>query len=205
MEKNIKKFSDVSCETIRLLEKYQSLVKKWTKVINLISKNSTGDIWRRHIIDSAQIYFMAPKNKGKWLDLGSGGGFPGIVIASIAKQLNPELVTVLVESDKRKSAFLRIASEELSLNTIVLDDRIEKILPQRADVVSARAFGNLKRLFSLSLRHLHPEGVCLFQKGKTWKQEIMEAEIDWNFRYETIKSCTKEEAIVLKVENLGRG
>ncbi|MBT3710487.1 MAG: 16S rRNA (guanine(527)-N(7))-methyltransferase RsmG, partial [Gammaproteobacteria bacterium] len=145
---------NVSRETIEALEHFAALIEKWTVKINLISKASLADLWDRHILDSAQLLKICPRNIQNWLDLGSGGGLPGVVVAILAKELIPKLTMTLVESDKRKSVFLRTAIRELELNAKVLNARIEKTAPLQADVISARALAELDVLLALAEPHL---------------------------------------------------
>lgn len=194
---------NVSRETLERLEAYMRLVEKWTVKINLISKASIPHIWNRHIRDSAQIYNLAPPCKN-WLDLGSGGGFPGIVVAIIAAEKSPDTKVTLVESDQRKCAFLRSALRELSLVGSVISERIETLHPQNADVLSARALADLDGLLSFSDRHLSPAGVGIFPKGENWRKEHSAAQERWSYRCEAITSITNPAAAVLKIEDIRR-
>ena len=109
----------VSRETLQRLYSYEMMVSRWNSTINLVSKASLKGLWDRHIVDSSQIYSCAQPEAGLWLDLGSGGGFPGVVIAIIAKELSPKLEIVLVESDTRKCIFLRSVMRELGIGARV--------------------------------------------------------------------------------------
>ena len=135
---------DVSRETFEKLKAFAELVRKWNPKINLVSKDSLNDLWSRHILDSVQIFELVP-GPGKWVDLGSGGGFPGIVI-SILNQEERNFDVVMVESDQRKSAFLRTAIRELDLAAKVKTERIEELECLEADVLSARALADLTKL-----------------------------------------------------------
>tara|TARA_R110002073_G_scaffold125585_2_gene270154 strand:- start:122 stop:754 length:633 start_codon:yes stop_codon:yes gene_type:complete len=194
----------VSRETMDKLRAFEQLVKKWTKGINLVSKATVDHLWERHIIDSAQIYTIAPSIWQRWADLGSGGGFPGIVIAVIAQEKNPQAQVVLVESDQRKAAFLRTAARELDLPSQVICSRIEAIEQLNADVVSARALADLSQLLSLSVRHLRPQGCAIFPKGARATDEIAIARLDWHFALEEIQSITEQQARILKIEGISR-
>ena len=114
-------FSDlnVSRETYDALKAYQRLLEKWTTRINLISKSTHEDVWVRHICDSAQVMGLASKHAAHWIDIGSWGGLPGLVVAILAKELNPKLRVTLIESDQRKAVFLRTVVRELQLNAMV--------------------------------------------------------------------------------------
>ena len=195
---------NVSRETIEGLEHFAALIEKWTAKINLISKGSLSDLWDRHILDSAQLLKICPRNIHNWLDLGSGGGLPGVVVAILAKELIPMLTMTMVESDKRKSVFLRTAIRELDLNATVLNARIEKLPPERADVISARALAELDVLLALAEPHLTKNTVCLFQKGEKWEKELSKAQQSWSFQCDITKSKTQSGAIILKLGEVTR-
>ena len=195
---------NVSRETIEALEHFAALIEKWTVKINLISKASLVDLWDRHILDSAQLLKICPRNIQNWLDLGSGGGLPGVVVAILAKELIPSLNMTLVESDKRKSVFLRTAIRELELNATVLNARIEKTAPLQADVISARALAELDVLLALAEPHLTKNTICLFQKGENWQKELSKAQQSWSFHCDITKSETQSGAIILKLGEVGR-
>lgn len=146
---------NVSRETFEELRAYRSLVRRWTPAINLVSKASVDDLWQRHIADSAQVFAATGAESAQsWVDLGSGGGFPGLVVAVLAKELRPDLRVTLVESDLRKATFLRQAAQALSLSVTVHSVRIESLAPQNADVLSARALAPLSDLLAHAERHL---------------------------------------------------
>lgn len=193
---------DVSRETIQNLEHFAALVTKWTPKINLIAKGSVLDIWDRHIIDSVQLYRFAPKAYEKWADLGSGGGFPGIILAILAKEKQPNAHFTLIESDQRKSTFLRTAARELRLSITVIAERIEQTAPLGADVVSARALAPLPSLLPLVGRHMRDGGICLLHKGKQAAQEVADAKNDWSFDLEDHASMTDPEARLLVIQRI---
>ena len=195
---------NVSRETIEALEHFAALIEKWTAKINLISKASLPDLWSRHILDSAQLIKICPRHIQNWLDLGSGGGLPGVVVAILAKELIPTLSMTMVESDKRKSVFLRTAIRELDLNAAVLNARIEKLDPVQADVISARALAELDVLLALAEPHFGKNTVCLFQKGENWQKELSKAQQSWSFQCDITKSETQPGAIILKLGEVSR-
>lgn len=196
--------ADVSRETRERLQHLAELVEKWTQRINLVSRSSLKDLWTRHIEDSLQVFNHAPRNALSWADLGSGGGFPGLVVAVAAKSTASDLIVTLIESDQRKAAFLRTAIREIDLNATVLASRIEATQPQNADVVSARALADLPTLLGHFVRHAKPTGTGLFLKGRSWKKELMQAREQWSFQAEPIKSKTESEAVILKVKEVAR-
>lgn len=192
----------VSRETLERLELYAELLRKWNPKINLVSKNTLDDLWTRHIIDSAQIFALGDPKAKSWVDLGSGGGFPGMVVAILAAELAPQMTVTLVESDQRKCAFLRTVSRETGVKTTILAKRIELIEPLGAEVLSARALADLDALLGFADHHLGARGICLFPKGLTWKKELEKARDSWRFSSEAIKSETAENAVVLRINEI---
>lgn len=193
---------NVSRETIQDLEAFAALVTKWTPKINLIAKGSVVDVWNRHVLDSVQLYRFAPEFFASWVDLGSGGGFPGIVMAIIARKKQPDAQFTLIESDQRKAVFLRTAARELKLPVTVIADRIESAAAQGADVVSARALASLSSLLPLASMHVRDGGVCLLHKGKQAAQEVAEAKENWSFDLEDHASFTDPEARLLVIQRI---
>ena len=195
---------DVSRETMERLEHYFALLNKWNPSINLVAKSTLEDAWDRHFIDSAQIYRHAPQSWQVWADFGSGGGFPGAVVAILAAEKNPTGRVVLVESDRRKATFLRTVMREAGVKADVHADRIEALEPIGADVISARALAELTDLLEFSAKHGKSGTTCLFPKGQSWKKELQAAQESWSFTYDAIKSETNPNAIILKVGDLQR-
>lgn len=193
---------DVSRETLDQLHRLVALLAKWNPVINLVSKSSLNAAWPRHIQDSAQLFALAPMTAEVWADLGSGGGFPGLVIAVLAKELRPQMVVHLVESDQRKATFLRQAVSALGVNAKVHAERIEKVPPIGADIVSARALATLDSLCGFAHHHLADGGTALFPKGANHTAEIPEAQKHWTMHLTPVPSKTEPGAVVLKIEGL---
>jgi len=195
---------NVSRETTARLNAFEALVRKWNPTINLISKGSLQDIRARHICDSAQLFDLAPGGARHWVDLGSGGGFPGVVIAILMAEANPDGRVTLVESDQRKSAFLQTALRVTSVNGVVISKRIEELAPMEADVLSARALGDLGKLLPFAARHLKPGGTALFPKGKTWKAEIDSVKSQWNFEHRVDMNDLEPDAAILSIQGVSR-
>lgn len=191
----------VSRETMRLLKAYVLLVEKWTPKVNLVSKASVEDIWERHIADSLQVAELVDAS-GPWADLGSGGGFPGLVVAIQRAATHPDSEVTLVESDQRKAVFLRTVARELSLNTRVLASRIEACAPLQATTLSARALAPLTKLLEYAAVHLAPNGSAVFPKGASWKDELQIACQDWSFDHEVVMSRTNPEAAILVIKDV---
>jgi len=195
---------DVSRETLERLHVFAALAQKWTRRINLVSRNDAAHLWQRHIIDSAQIWPLRPEGIGHWVDLGAGGGFPGMVLAIIGSgDADPPRFT-LIESDMRKAAFLVTAARETGCPVTVIAERIENAPPQRADVVSARALAPLDTLLGWAERHVTTEGTCIFPKGRSWRTELSEAAENWRLDHEIIPSITNRDSVVLKIKGFSR-
>lgn len=193
---------NVSRETVERLELFEELVARWTTKINLISKATSGDIWNRHIVDSAQIYHLAPMRFTHWADFGSGGGFPAVVVAAMAAEFNPDARITMLESDQRKSVFLRTAVRELGLNAEVISKRIDEVSPLEADVISARALASLSKLLLFADLHLSDGGICIFPKGRGAEDEIVDARQDWRFELRQTQSITDSSARILTIKEL---
>ncbi|MEO9779530.1 MAG: 16S rRNA (guanine(527)-N(7))-methyltransferase RsmG [Sedimentitalea sp.] len=194
---------NVSRETLDRLKTFADLVQKWNPRINLVSRSSLDNLWSRHIVDSIQV-FEASNKSGHWVDLGSGGGFPGVVVAILAAGECPDMQVTLIESDQRKCAFLRTAVRETGVQCRVFSKRIEAVETQEADILSARALTNLSGLLEFAERHLSTGGIALFPKGVTWQKEVAEAQQRWRFEFEPIESSTEAGAVILKVKGMSR-
>ncbi|SOC06538.1 16S rRNA (guanine(527)-N(7))-methyltransferase RsmG [Rhodobacter maris] len=195
---------NVSRETLDRLSALEALLQKWNPAINLVSAATLTEVWTRHFLDSAQLFDCIAGEVAHWADLGSGGGFPGLVVGVLAREKRPEMHLTLVESDKRKSAFLLNAARELGLKAVVRAERIEKVPPLGADVLSARALAPLPKLLEFAALHLSPGGIALFPKGERWKEEVALAEASWSFTCEPRESLTDPQAVVLKIRGLER-
>ena len=187
----------VSRETRDRLEALVNTLGRWQKAINLVGKATLGEVWIRHVLDSAQLLPLIPKEARTLVDLGSGGGFPGLVLAAV----RPDLDVILVESDARKGAFLGEAARRMELprQPTVVVSRIETAPTRAADVITARALAPLGQLLAWSAPHRSPEAICLFHKGKNWQAEVTEAMKDWDIRYQSFASVTDRDAVLLRV------
>ncbi len=192
---------NVSRETLDRLRAYEALVLKWSQKINLVSRGTLADTWERHIVDSLQVIELAPKS-GKWVDLGSGGGFPGIVAAICAMEADRDHDVTLVESDARKSAFLRTALREIGIEGTVITDRIESVPGQGADILTARALTSLDGLLGFAKQHMAERGIALFPKGATWQKEVEAAKEHWDFEAKMHPSTTHPDAVVLEISEV---
>lgn len=190
---------DVSRETMDRLQVFAGLLAKWTKSINLIAPTTVTDIWNRHIVDSAQILHHAPKEWAHWVDLGSGGGLPGLVVAIM---MAPEQHMTLIESDTRKSLFLKTVKRELDLNVTVMTDRIDQTSTTNADILSARALAPLIELLPFTQTHLSPNGTALFPKGRRYQEELDHALKTWQFDVKIHPSQTDPDARILQLSRI---
>ncbi len=189
----------VSRETLDRLTAYADLLRRWQRAINLVGRATMPDLWRRHMYDSAQLLPLAAADRGPWLDLGSGAGFPGLVLAIMgARDVH------LVESDARKAAFLRevarITGTAISLHVA----RIEEVAPFPAAVVTARALAPLPRLLDLAAPFFASDTVVLFPKGQDVEIELTEAAKCWNMRVERQPSLTDPSGVLLRLTEVSR-
>lgn len=188
---------DVSRETRDRLEAMVLTLGRWQKAINLVGKATLEDVWTRHILDSAQAAPLVPQEAKSLTDLGSGGGFPGLVLAA----LRPDLDITLIESDARKGAYLMEAGRRMELPKPpkVVIGRIEAVAPAQADVVTARALAPLKQLLLWAAPHRNDPAICLFHKGKGWQAELTEAGRDWEIEAQPFSSVTDRDAVLLRL------
>lgn len=182
------------------LRQYLSLLEKWQRRINLVAASTLADPWRRHMLDSAQLLPLLPARGGGELtiaDLGSGAGFPGLVLAL----MNAGRVT-LIESDSRKCAFLREVIRVTGVSARVEETRIEALEPLAADVVTARACAPLPLLLGYVSRHLVPEGTALLLKGCTAAVELTQAGKTWMMSVDLMPSQSDPSGHVIKLTSI---
>ena len=217
----------VSRETVARLETYEALLRQWQKAVNLVAARTLEAVWQRHFADSAQLVELAPPGARSWLDLGSGAGFPGLVVAILlaephrsglpmappcpgeptvsAPQPGSGRVT-LIESDSRKVAFLGTVARQTGIAVDILSTRIETCTTQSRvappDVVTARALAPLDKLLSLAAPFLSPRTVGLFLKGREAAKEVEAARKAWTFNSALIPSSTEAEAHIVRVSTL---
>lgn len=194
----------VSRETQARLQHFIELFQKWAKTINLVAPSTIEDVWRRHIADSAQIFQLHPQ-PGQWLDLGSGGGFPGIVTAIFLAEQGEGHVD-LVESSQKKAAFLRVCLRECEARGAVHAVRIEEAPKtiHHADIVSARALAELDLLFE----YISPWAErnrnirLLLHKGRDYEREVEKARGRWQFDLVKHSSVVERDSVILDVTDL---
>jgi 16S rRNA (guanine527-N7)-methyltransferase len=190
---------DVSRETLSRLTRLTAAVTRWNSAINLVAPGTLENIWARHVADSAQLWPLRPPDAPSWIDLGSGGGFPGLVIAILSADAPRPLALTLVESDRRKAAFLSTVIRDLELPAQVLPQRVEALQVPAQEVVSARAFAPLDRLLGDVVRLRHAGGRALLPKGRTYNNELDAARRLWNFDYKLHPSMTDPDAAIIEI------
>jgi 16S rRNA (guanine527-N7)-methyltransferase len=199
-----KLFPDVSRETWTRLDVLVAQLLKWQKTINLVAPKTLPEVWTRHVADSLQVAALIPPDARIVVDLGSGGGFPGLAVAAaLADRDGAEIQ--LVESDQRKAAFLREAARAMGVPVTVHNARIESALqswPHGADAVTARALAPLPRLLKLAAPLLKAGTLGIFPKGRETNDELAQAEREWVLRADLVPSLTDPDARVVVVSSL---
>ncbi|MGF7174501.1 16S rRNA (guanine527-N7)-methyltransferase [Azospirillum doebereinerae] len=189
----------VSRETLERLSAYEVLLRKWQPKINLVGPSTLPDLWRRHFLDSAQLFPLLPDATRVLVDLGSGAGFPGLVLAILGV---PEVH--LIESDSRKAVFLREAARAAGVTVTVHNKRIETVTGIEADVVTARALAPLADLLGWSFPFLGSRGTALFLKGQALDDELTAVAGGWTLRSERFDSRSDPTGTILRVSDLDR-
>lgn len=192
---------NVSRETTARLAAYEALVLRWNPRINLVAPTTLPDIRRRHIDDSLQISDCVAPESGIWVDLGSGGGLPGIVMAIAFA--DRDIRFAMIESDQRKAAFLRTCIRELALeNATVHNARIEQVPSLNAAYLSARALAPLPKLMPYLRQHLASDGKAFLMKGQNWQVELNDARQNWSFEIKTHPSKTQAGSAILEISGV---
>lgn len=195
----------VSRETLGRLQTYVELLQKWQPTINLVSRDSLADVWRRHILDSAQLADLIPADRPiTILDMGSGAGFPGLVLAILGLDQGRQWAVHLVESDSRKAAFLATVARETGATVTVHNKRLENMPPITADVVTARALAPLEKLVDYAVPFLTAEGQALFLKGVGTEDELTVASKTWKMVVNRLPSRSGPTGVVLRVRGISR-
>ena len=189
----------VSRETLGQLEAYAELLQRWSGRINLVSRNTLGDLWRRHFLDSAQLLPLMARGIRSLIDLGSGGGFPGLVLAIMGVP-----GVTLVESDARKCAFLRETARIAEARVTIHKTRIEVLPPHPADVVTARGCAPLDRLLVLTQGLIGPHTTCLFLKGERAAEELTAACRAWTMTASLHPSRSDPRGVIVALEQIAR-
>jgi 16S rRNA (guanine527-N7)-methyltransferase len=196
---NFQAETQISIETLARLEKYKDILTQWQKKVNLVSQKSLNDLWRRHMLDSAQLFPYVQSVKLPIYDLGSGAGFPGLVLAIMGiKNIH------LVESDNRKCTFLREVNALTNAGVTIHNIRIEKLGAVTPGLVISRGLSGLDSLLEYADPILSKNGFCLFLKGQKTEQELTVAYKNWMMRAEQFKSLTDPTGVILKIDNVSR-
>jgi 16S rRNA (guanine527-N7)-methyltransferase len=190
----------VSRETLERLSAYADLLTKWSKRVNLIGKGSETDLWRRHLLDSAQLLPLVPNAARSILDAGSGAGLPGLILSI----LNSAALIRLVESDQRKAAFLREAIRVTQSSAIVHESRVEEVDLPPQDVVLSRALAPLDRLLEMLQKLISIHTVCIFPKGAQAEQELTEARARWKMLVRQVPSRSDPAGRILVLTEVAR-
>ena len=190
--------SGASDEDLERLRTYVALLNKWQDKINLVSKDSLTDVWRRHILDSAQLAPLIGSQIKSIADIGTGAGFPGMVLSIIgaAEEIH------LIESNERKNAFLREVNRVTKAGTIIHNIRVEKLQEVSVDLVVSRAVASLEQLLQYVNPLLKKGGQCLFLKGKKWREELTEVQKKWIINESVIQSLSDPSGMILKLEEI---
>ena len=189
----------VSRETFETLRALQAMAISWNETSNIVSRSTIPDFWKRHILDSAQLIPLA--NKTFWTDLGAGGGFPGLVIACFLKGRGH---ITLIESKKKKCAFLASAVSEFDLPATVINERIEDVIKtiRPSEMITARAVAPLTSLLELSFPVLKSDTIALFHKGRRAAAELEESRRKWRFDLVIHDSRIEPESSILEISNV---
>ena len=192
--------ASVSRETLDRLKRYAELLADWNTRHNLVSERSMADVWKRHFWDSAQIADLVPAEAKTLVDLGSGAGFPGLVLGT----LRPELRITLIEATRKKYDFLKVVAGELDLKADIRNERIEEVAPEPFDVVTARACAPLPQLLSYAQRFWARGSRALLHKGQNLASELTEAHKSWRIQVEQHSSRSDPSGIILEIRELQR-
>jgi 16S rRNA (guanine527-N7)-methyltransferase len=192
--------TNVSRETLARLKAYVDVLTDWNARHNLVSARSLEDVWRRHMWDSAQLAAFIPSHSTSLVDLGTGAGFPGLVLAEM---LRGRVSVVLYEATRKKAEFLEAAAQRMGLNVGIRNVRIEASRHQPADVVTARAVAPLDQLLGYAQQFAAPHTVCLFLKGQSVAAELTQAGKSWSMKVTQHQSATDPSGVILEIRGLG--
>ena len=194
--------SGVSADALQRLQVLTGLLGRWKDTVNLVGPGTLDDPWRRHLLDSAQLARFLPPAAANVADIGSGAGFPGLVLAIMAR--GGPCRYHLVESNERRAAFLIEANRLTQAGAIIHNSRIEKLPSLHADVIVARAVAPLTKVLEYAILHLNKGGQCLFLKGRKWREELTEAQKSWIMKESNMSSLSDSSGVVLKLEDISR-
>lgn len=186
------KIYNVSRGTLKLFDEYHNFLIKKNKGFNLIGSGTKGSIWTRHFADSAKIFFLIKslkneKDKIRFVDVGSGAGFPGLVVSVLCLEDDIGMDITLFESNKKKSLFLLELKKRLKLQLKVEASRIENSF-DKFDIICCRALASLNKILNLCENSIHKNTLFLLPKGSNWSKEIKVAKKEWNFQFKIVKN-----------------
>ena len=196
------KIFNVSRETLNGFCEFETLLYKWNKKINLVSKNTLVDIWGRHFLDSGQIINHVDAFGKMWVDVGAGAGFPGLVVALLLRDRKVDCDLTLVEKNTKKVFFLNEVIRNLNLKVKVVNNSIGLIEPLNADILTARAFSELKDLIQIAHQHRNKKGICLFLKGENYRFELDKTLNYWFFDYDVVESLSNPSGKIIRVKKI---
>lgn len=192
---------DLVISHLQSAEKQKNIIKKlnifadnftkWQNKINLVSNSSLSDFWNRHILDSAQLLKFVSRESKTILDLGTGGGFPGLILAIFLSEISENIKVILVDSDARKCAFLMESIRLCNVNSEVICKRIEKINPFSADIITSRAFASLNDFLNYAFPFMSKKTICLALKGETVKEELSKIDSS-KYSFNFVSSMTND-------------
>ncbi|TVQ37465.1 MAG: 16S rRNA (guanine(527)-N(7))-methyltransferase RsmG [Geminicoccaceae bacterium] len=186
--------------TLARLDAYAALLTKWQAKLNLVGPKTLPDLWQRHVLDSGQLFRHLPPGARTLVDMGSGAGFPGLVLAIMGV---PSVT--LIEADRRKAIFLREAARAAEVALEVRAERLEQTAKAPVDVVTARALAPVADLLGWAEGFLGPATTCLFLKGATVEDELTAARADWMMNVKSSPSLTHPEGVILELTHVRRG
>ncbi len=197
--RDFRQATGIDNQTLERFQAYAELLVKWQARINLVGSATLPDLWRRHFLDSAQLYPLLPPGTRVLVDLGSGAGFPGLVLALLGV---PNVH--LMESDHRKASFLREAARLTKAPVTLHTTRIEALTPFPADVITSRALAPLPRLLGLGAPFLKKTGIFLLLKGKNVDLELTDSQKIWNMAVQRVQSVTNPSGAIVRLERVYR-
>lgn len=194
---------NVSRETIIKLEKFADLLREWNQKMNLVSRNSMEVLWERHILDSMQLINYVPSETKRLVDIGSGAGFPGLILAIMLQEKNPDAQITLVESITKKTVYLKDICAKLGLSNVeVKNDRVENAVLDKPDIITARAVASLNILCKYVAQIGKTDTKALFLKGCSYIDEVADAQKSWRFDMEVFPNKYSDDGVVLKISRL---
>jgi len=197
------RFTQVSRETISSLTKYAEILKVYNKNLNLVGKSTLNDIWIRHFLDSFQVIDFIDKNCKTAIDLGSGAGFPGLVVAIAARDKKYSLNLKLIEKSPKKAKFLNKIINELQLNAnVIIENVFEKSFQLTDEVIMARAFKPINIILELIHNKAKNWKKIIIFLGKSGKSELLEASKKWDIEYKQTMSVTSRDSLIIEINTL---